>query len=101
MDTAYYGLRGENGHRRKACHSPTILSDGRLQPAAGAARYTLANLLLSKRPMTERGLVRSLLCIYAACGGGLVFAMFVVILWINAPQSLSQRQPGWRRPVIA
>ena len=69
MATAYYGLRGENGHRRKACHSPTILSDGRLQPAAGAARYTLANLLLSKRPMTERGLVRSLLCIYAACGG--------------------------------
>jgi len=66
--TAYYGLRGANGHRRQACHNPVILPDGKLRPAEGAARYTLANLILSKRPMTERGLVRTLLALYAAFG---------------------------------
>jgi len=67
--TAYYGLRGRNGERRRACHDPVILPDGRLQPAPGAARYTLANLILSKRPMTERALVRTLLALYALSGG--------------------------------
>ena len=66
--TAYYGLRGANGHRRQACHDPVILPDGKLLPAEGAARYTLANLILSKRSMTERGLVRTLLALYAAFG---------------------------------
>ena len=45
-----------------------ILPDGKLRPAEGAARYTLANLILSKRSMTERGLVRTLLALYAAFG---------------------------------
>ncbi len=66
--TFYYGLRGENGRRRDACHNPVILPDGRLQPMPGAGRYTLANFILSKRPMTERNLVRVLLGLYALSG---------------------------------
>ncbi len=66
--TVYYGLRGKNGKRRTACHDPILLLDGRLRPSTGAERYTLANLILSKRPMGERSLVRVLLSIYALCG---------------------------------
>src|SRR2546427_8294671 len=66
--TFYYGLRGENGRRRDACHNPVILPDGRLQPVPGAGRYTLANFILSKRPMTERNLVRVLLGLYGLTG---------------------------------
>ena len=66
--TAYYGARGKNGDRRKACHDPILLTDGRLRPAVGAERYTLANLILSKRPMGERNLVRALLGLYALSG---------------------------------
>jgi len=66
--TTYYGVRKENGSRRAACHNPVILPDGRLRPPEGAGRYTLAYWILSRRPMTERGLVRLLLSIYAASG---------------------------------
>jgi len=63
--TVYYGLQGKNGKRRTACHDPILLPDGRLRPSTGAERYTLANLILSKRPMGERSLVRVLLSLYA------------------------------------
>lgn len=66
--TAYYGLRKKNGDRKAACRQPAIEADGILRPPEGASRYTLAYLILSKRPMTERGLVRTLLAIYAASG---------------------------------
>ncbi len=75
--TAYYGLRGENGHRRATYHSPVISPDGKLRPANGAARYTLANLLLSWRPMTEKGLVRALLSLYAGFGAIAIFLSVV------------------------
>ena len=65
--TVYYGLQGKNGKRRTACHDPILLPDGRLRPSTGAERYTLANLILSKRPMGERSLVRVLLSLYALC----------------------------------
>ena len=70
--TLYYGLTGKNGDRRAACHNPVLLPDGRLSPAKGAGRYTLANLVLSKRPMTERNLVRVLLAVYALCGAAAI-----------------------------
>jgi len=70
--TVYYGARGKNGERRRACHDPILLKDGRLRPAAGAEHYTLANVILSKRPMDERTLVRVLLGLYALSGLGAV-----------------------------
>jgi len=66
--TFYYGVRGTNAERREACHNPIIHPDGTLRPREGAARYTLANLILSKRPMTEKTLVRVLLGLYISCG---------------------------------
>lgn len=66
--TGYYGLRGRNGERKAACRKPLIRSDGMLSPPPGAERYTLAYWILSKRPMTERGLVRALLALYAVSG---------------------------------
>ena len=66
--TFYYGLRNKNGERKEACKHPLIDKEGALRPPAGAGRYTLAYWLLSKRPMTEKALVRSLLGFYAASG---------------------------------
>jgi len=66
--TFYYGVVRKVPDRRKACHNPIIREDGRLQPPPGAEHYTLAYLLLSGRPMTERGLVLVLLGLYAFCG---------------------------------
>src|SRR6266571_625560 len=59
--TLYYGARGLNGKRRDACHNPTISDSGVLSPPLGANRYTFAYLLLSKKPMNEKALVRTLL----------------------------------------
>ena len=66
--TAYYSLVKKVKNRRFACHHPVIGPDGKLQPPGGAERYTLAYLILSKRPMTERRLVRTLFCLYATSG---------------------------------
>jgi len=66
--TMYFGLNGRNGERRAACHNPVILPDGRLQPATGAARFTLANFILSRHSMTEKNLVRTLLALYVLSG---------------------------------
>ncbi len=63
--TAYYGLRHSNGVRKAACQHPVIGDDGRLHPPEGAERFTLAYLILSWRPMSERALVRSILALYA------------------------------------
>lgn len=66
--TLYYGAQGKNGDRKKACRHPVIKEDGTLAPPDGAAHYTLAYWILSKRPMTEKQLVRTLLLLYAICG---------------------------------
>jgi UDP-N-acetylglucosamine--dolichyl-phosphate N-acetylglucosaminephosphotransferase len=66
--TGYYGLLKENGNRKAACRSPVINAEGILQAPSGAARYTLAYLILSRRPMSEPALVRVLLALYAVCG---------------------------------
>jgi UDP-N-acetylglucosamine--dolichyl-phosphate N-acetylglucosaminephosphotransferase len=62
----YGGIRKVN--RREACHSPVIDAQGRLSPPKGAERYTLAYLILGKRPMKEPRLVMTLLSLYAISG---------------------------------
>jgi UDP-N-acetylglucosamine--dolichyl-phosphate N-acetylglucosaminephosphotransferase len=66
--TAYYSLIRKVPDRRYACHHPVIGPDGKLQPPKGAERYTLAYRLLSRKPMTERQLVRTLLGLYGIAG---------------------------------
>ena len=65
--TIYYG-HIKKIERRDACMNPEILKDGRLMPPNGAERYTLAYLLLGKRPMHEKKLVYTVLLLYAICG---------------------------------
>ena len=62
----YGGIRKVS--RREACHSPVIAADGKLSPPKGAERYTLAYLILGRRPMTEPRLVATLLSLYALSG---------------------------------
>ncbi len=64
----YYGLKKQNGARKTACRHPQIDPTGALRPPRGAEHYTLAYWLLSKRPMTERALVSTLLGIYVFAG---------------------------------
>lgn len=65
--TSYYIVVG-NHNRREACHNPEIDSEQRLSPPKGSERYTLAYLLLSFRPMTEKKLVAAILGLYALSG---------------------------------
>lgn len=65
--TGYYLVVG-NHDRRNACQNPIINEDGTLSPPRGSERYTLAYFILSKRPMTEKNLVRTILGIYAIAG---------------------------------
>jgi UDP-N-acetylglucosamine--dolichyl-phosphate N-acetylglucosaminephosphotransferase len=70
--TAYYSLFRKVPDRRYACHHPVIGPDGKLRPPDGAGRYTLAYRLLSRKPMTERQLVRTLLALYGFAGAAAV-----------------------------
>lgn len=70
--TAYYALVKKVPDRRYACHHPVIGPDGKLRPPMGAERYTLAYLLLSRKPMTERQLVRTLLTLYGIAGAAAI-----------------------------
>src|SRR2546422_1277615 len=66
--TVYFGLKGRNGTRRKACRNPQIDGEGRLHSADGASHFTLAYWILAKRPMKEKSLVHALLACYAVAG---------------------------------
>jgi len=70
--TAYYGLRRQNGRRKEACRNPILLPDGRLAARDGTKYYTLAFWLLSRKPRTEKELVRLLLALYAASGASAI-----------------------------
>lgn len=72
--TFYYGLIKRVPDRRHACHHPVLREDGTIRPPKGAERYTLAYVLLSRKPMKERRLVATLLGLYALAG----FAAIVV-----------------------
>src|SRR5439155_543542 len=62
--TAYFGLHGANGNRRKAYRNPVFLPNGEIAAPAGTKYYTLASWLLSRKPRTEKGLVRSILLLF-------------------------------------
>ena len=70
--TFYYSVVRKVPDRRHACHNPVIRDDGTPQPPKGAERYTLAYWLLSRRPMTEKKLVRVILTLYAVAGAAAV-----------------------------
>lgn len=63
--TVYYSLR--KIERRKYCHAP-VLKAGKIIPPACSGRFTLAFLILSRKPMGERNLVLSMLGLYALFG---------------------------------
>jgi len=73
--TVYYSLH--KIERKSAMVNPIIDEQGKLHAPKGAERYTLSYWLLSKKPMTERNLVRAILGIYAIFG---VIAITVGIL---------------------
>ncbi len=70
--TAYYGALGRNQVRKASCRNPVIGADDVLRAPTGAAHYTLAYWLLSKKPMTERGLVLCLIGLYGLSGAAAV-----------------------------
>jgi len=70
--TLYYGITHKNGERKTACGNPILSPDGKLSPPVGAARYTLAYFILSRHPMTEKNLVRTLLALYLISGSAAI-----------------------------
>ena len=73
--TVYYSVKKVN--RKILCQRPIIDDEGRIHTPKGAERYTLAYWILSKRPMTERNLVRAILSVYTVFG---LFAIIIAIL---------------------
>lgn len=65
--TFYYSMI-KKIERKKACARPIIDEENKLHPPKGAEKFTLAFLILSKKPMTEKNLVRTILSIYIICG---------------------------------
>lgn len=65
--TLYYTIVKKETGRREACHNPVVHEDGTLSPPKGAERYTLAYFILSRKPLTENGLVVRILSLYALC----------------------------------
>ena len=75
--TFYYSQIQCVPDRRHACHHPVIRDDGKLEPPKGAERYTLAYLLLSRKPMTEQQLVRTLLGLYSLAAIAAIILSFL------------------------
>jgi UDP-N-acetylglucosamine--dolichyl-phosphate N-acetylglucosaminephosphotransferase len=67
FSTAYYSFV-KKINRKAACAAPIIDEEGKLHAPKGAEKYTLGYWILSKKPMTERNLVRTILGIYAVSG---------------------------------
>src|SRR5437867_4343606 len=70
--TVHFGLKGANGERKQAYKNPIIETDGTLRAPPKAEHFTLAFWILSRRPMTEKGLVRVMLGLYALSGAAAV-----------------------------
>lgn len=75
FSTIYYSLVRKI-NRKTAVQKPTIDDEGKLHTPPGASHFTLAFLILSKKPMTEKNLVRTILGIYA------VFGVLAIILTV-------------------
>lgn len=71
--TGYYKWKGVE--RRWACHKPIINGNNTLQPPKGAEKYTLCYYLLSKKPLTERELVNTMLKLFIVSG------LFAIIIY--------------------
>jgi len=76
FSTIYYSFI-KKIDRKYACARPIIDENNRLKPPKGAERFTLAYFILSKKPMSERQLVRVLLFLYLICG---LFAIIFSII---------------------
>ncbi len=74
--TVYYAAKGV--WRRPACHNPVIAKDGRLKPPKGAEYYTLFYLILSKKPLREADLVKTVYAVYAAFA-----AIALAVYWLR------------------
>lgn len=67
FSTAYYSFV-KKVNRKAACATPIIDEEGKLHAPKGAEKYTLGYWILSKKPMTEKNLVRVILGMYAVSG---------------------------------
>ena len=66
--TLYFGALGRNTERKLACRNPVIDAQGRLYAPTDAKNFTLAYVLISRKPLCERTLVHMLMGIYAVAG---------------------------------
>ncbi len=74
--TAYFVFVKREQRRRELCHNPVINEDGTLAPPKGAERFTLAYFILSKKPITERRLVATILSLYVvSCAVAVVLSV--------------------------
>jgi UDP-N-acetylglucosamine--dolichyl-phosphate N-acetylglucosaminephosphotransferase len=76
FSTVYYSFV-KKINRKMAVQRPIIDDVGKLHPPKGSERYTLAYWVLSKKPMTEKNLVRTILSIYVAFG---IMAVLLTVL---------------------
>ena len=65
---AIYYMMIKKVNRKNAMANPIIDREGRIHPPKGAEHYTLVYWILSKRPMNEKNLVRTIAGVYAICG---------------------------------
>jgi len=57
-----------NIERKEVCRDPIIMPDGTLKPPDFASDYTLFYLILSKKPLSEKGLSNIIISIYCFFG---------------------------------
>lgn len=77
FSTVYYSFI-KKIDRKAACATPIIDEEGKLHAPKGAEKYTLGYWILSKKPMTEKNLVRTMLSLYAI--SGLLAILFSVLM---------------------
>jgi len=65
---ALYYMVIKKVNRKRAMANPIIDDQGRIHPPKGAEHYTLIYWILSKKPMNEKNLVKTVLGIYVICG---------------------------------
>jgi UDP-N-acetylglucosamine--dolichyl-phosphate N-acetylglucosaminephosphotransferase len=70
FSTVYYSYikKVDSEMRKNAQREVTIDGEGKMHPRKGSERYALPLFLLSRKPMNEARLVRSILTIYLLCG---------------------------------
>lgn len=65
---AIYYMAIKKVNRKPAMANPIIDEEGRIHPPKGAEHFTLVYWVLSKKPMNEKNLVRTVTGIYLVCG---------------------------------